>query len=185
MGDWAMPESIAAEICRAAIREERAAEFLTCLFDGGSATVDALTRKLILVTGEQLKQMGGDFSDRSDLPEGLGKADWIYGRTDPFEDPLSGMHIPCCSVVKSDGLTCGNGPLTGEAIETGDCGEHLANQTLDVIDLETGERHAGVPVEEAVELMQELDAQGHDVETVEVEYRGAQGSDDGDDGGWA
>lgn len=48
------------------------------------------------------------------------------------------MHLPCCSVRIDSGLTattkrgieypithaCGNGPLTGDQIISGDCGEH-------------------------------------------------------------
>jgi hypothetical protein len=60
-------------------------------------------------------------------PDGMGKADWLYDRE-------MDMHIPCCTrqVVTMQGTQqwvrgtrkCGNGPLTGEAILTGDCGEH-------------------------------------------------------------
>jgi hypothetical protein len=46
-----------------------------------------------------------------------GKAHWIWN------DDLN-MHIPCCSVVDSDGVWCGNGPLLDSMIEAGDCGEH-------------------------------------------------------------
>lgn len=54
----------------------------------------------------------------------MGKADWIW------DDEL-GVHVPCCTVrpihVPSQRPTqekCGNGPLTGDQILTGDCGEH-------------------------------------------------------------
>lgn len=55
----------------------------------------------------------------------LGRADWLW------EDDLQ-MHVPCCTVRRTairGVLTipvgkCGNGPLTGGQIETGDCGEH-------------------------------------------------------------
>lgn len=54
----------------------------------------------------------------------LGKADWLY-------DDEMGMHIPCCTRHVARGPEghlsfgkCGNGPLTGDAILTGDCGEH-------------------------------------------------------------
>lgn len=55
-----------------------------------------------------------------------GKADWRY-------DPELGMHIPCCTVKRrwpvgpeelSPMLPCGNGPLVGEQILVGDCGQH-------------------------------------------------------------
>lgn len=46
----------------------------------------------------------------------LGKADWRW------DDELQ-MHLPCCSRPKGT-WRCGNGPLVGDAILTGDCGEH-------------------------------------------------------------
>jgi hypothetical protein len=45
-------------------------------------------------------------------PQPLGRSNWLY-------DTEFDMHIPCCT-------RCGNGPLTGEAIAAGDCGEHEA-----------------------------------------------------------
>lgn len=45
-----------------------------------------------------------------------GRADWIF-------DHELGIHIPSCSHPKGN-WHCGNGPLTGAAIESGDCGEH-------------------------------------------------------------
>lgn len=45
----------------------------------------------------------------------LGKADWMYD--DEYE-----MHVPCCSQPKWN-RRCGNGPLTGTAIRSGNCGE--------------------------------------------------------------
>jgi hypothetical protein len=43
------------------------------------------------------------------------RADWLW------DDDLD-MHIPCCS--QWDGRRkCGNGPLTGDQILTGDCGK--------------------------------------------------------------
>ena len=48
----------------------------------------------------------------------MGKADWLW--TDTL-----GIHVPCCRRrANSHGGTCHNGPLVGEQIETGDCGEH-------------------------------------------------------------
>lgn len=61
---------------------------------------------------------------------GLGKADWLYQRTDPSEDFVAGMHLPCCSMVLPSGRNCGNGPLTGQQIEQGDCGEHPTEEDL-------------------------------------------------------
>lgn len=61
-------------------------------------------------------------------PKPMGKADWKY-------DAEFDWHVPCCSVVVVSGTTgspsetfpgikCGNGPLTGDQLSTGDCGEH-------------------------------------------------------------
>jgi len=47
----------------------------------------------------------------------LGRASWMFDRE-------LGLHIPCCSVVGADSRPCGAGPLTGEEIDSGDCGEH-------------------------------------------------------------
>lgn len=48
----------------------------------------------------------------------LGKADWIW------DDEL-GVHLPCCVQIreKGTGYKCGNGPLEGDQILTGDCGD--------------------------------------------------------------
>lgn len=57
---------------------------------------------------------------RSSLGGPLGKADWIY-------DDEMDLHLPCCTrrVKRFDRMeNCGNGPLVGEAILMGDCGEH-------------------------------------------------------------
>jgi hypothetical protein len=50
-------ETLARAIFMQAIREERCAELLHCLFDGGSATVDAVTGKLVVVSSDQLAAM--------------------------------------------------------------------------------------------------------------------------------
>lgn len=48
----------------------------------------------------------------------LGKADWIYDRE-------WDMHVPCCSRWQGNGK-CHHGPLVGDQIEAGDCGdEHV------------------------------------------------------------
>lgn len=54
MAEPSIPEDLAAGILRVAIAEGRAGELLDCLFEGGSVTVDPYTRKLVLVTAEQL-----------------------------------------------------------------------------------------------------------------------------------
>jgi len=48
MEELAIPESLAVAIFTAAINEGRAAELLLALFEGGSATVDMYTRKLVI-----------------------------------------------------------------------------------------------------------------------------------------
>ena len=58
MTDTAIPEPMARRILQQAIDEGRASEFLTCLFSGGSATVDAVTGKLVLVNFDFISQMG-------------------------------------------------------------------------------------------------------------------------------
>lgn len=69
-----------------------------------------------------------------EFPKNLGKASWIY-------DEELNMHVPCCTVltVKSKWIShavveirpqpCGNGPLVGDQIESGDCGEHGEKET--------------------------------------------------------
>lgn len=59
----------------------------------------------------------------------LGKADWVFD-DDPETWGPHGIHIPCCSRMKGnprvpgDYRKCGNGPLTGDQILSGDCGLH-------------------------------------------------------------
>lgn len=55
-----LPEPFARRILEAAIAEERSAEMLECLFDGGSVTVDAGTGQLVLLSGGQMSQLMGD-----------------------------------------------------------------------------------------------------------------------------
>ena len=55
--DDIIPESFARGIFERAIREERCAEVLSCLFDGGSVTIDPLTDKIVLATFDQLEQL--------------------------------------------------------------------------------------------------------------------------------
>ena len=54
-----LPESLARAILQAALNEDRAAELLECLFEGGSATVDR-SGKLILASGSQLAGLMDD-----------------------------------------------------------------------------------------------------------------------------
>lgn len=56
-----MPEGFARAILMAAIKENRSAELLECLFDGGSATVDNGT--LVLATADMLDQFRGALPD--------------------------------------------------------------------------------------------------------------------------
>lgn len=49
-----IPEGMAAAILLAAIAEGRAGELLGCLFDGGSATVDRRTGRLVLASADML-----------------------------------------------------------------------------------------------------------------------------------
>lgn len=55
------------------------------------------------------------------LARPIGKADWLY-------DDEYDMHIPCCSQPNwfeklGRVWRCSNGPLTGDQIMSGDCGE--------------------------------------------------------------
>ncbi len=52
-----LDERISRAIVAAAAREDRCAELLNALMGGGTATVDAVTRQLVIMSGEQLQQM--------------------------------------------------------------------------------------------------------------------------------
>jgi hypothetical protein len=52
-----LPESWCRQIVVAALSEERCAELLECLIEGGSCTLDAATKRLVLVSGKQLQQL--------------------------------------------------------------------------------------------------------------------------------
>lgn len=54
-GSMTIGETLGRAICLAAIQENRCAELIDCLFDGGTCTVDPYTKKLVLISGEQLK----------------------------------------------------------------------------------------------------------------------------------
>jgi len=69
-------EAFARAIFLTAIREQRCSEMLECLFDGGSATVDARTGKLCLATAEQLAQMIQHEADQSAGSDAPGPPDW-------------------------------------------------------------------------------------------------------------
>lgn len=50
-------DQLARGLFGAAKREDREGELLQCLFDGGSATIDAKTGKLVMANRDQLAQM--------------------------------------------------------------------------------------------------------------------------------
>lgn len=53
-----------------------------------------------------------------------GRADWMYDRELDY-------YIPCCSQLRGR-RRCGNGPLTGSAVQSGDCGEdHRVISSMD------------------------------------------------------
>lgn len=58
-----MNEDVARRILEQAITEQRCAELLSCLFEGGSATIDAGSGRLVLVAGDQLSALLGDHPD--------------------------------------------------------------------------------------------------------------------------
>jgi len=49
-------DRLARRLFMTAIRDGQEGELLQCLFDGGSATIDARTGKLVMVTEDLLKQ---------------------------------------------------------------------------------------------------------------------------------
>lgn len=58
-----MNNAVARRILSQAISEDRCGEFMDCLFDGGSATVDATTGRLVLVSASVLSAMAGEHDD--------------------------------------------------------------------------------------------------------------------------
>lgn len=76
---------------------------------------------------EALLEVARKYGDTTKWPnrEAMGRADWLW-------DEDMEMHIPCCTVIIPAGVgggllpahRCGNGPLVGEEIAAGDCGEH-------------------------------------------------------------
>ncbi len=59
-------EQMAHNILRAAMLEGRCAEFIECLFGGGSATVDSTDGRLVLISGDLLSDLIPDPSDEID-----------------------------------------------------------------------------------------------------------------------
>ena len=55
-----MDERHAQRILAQALLENRAAEFMECLFEGGSATIDGRTGRLVLVNGVMLQGLASD-----------------------------------------------------------------------------------------------------------------------------
>lgn len=55
-----MIEAQAREILKQAIREDRCAELLECLFEGGSCTIDAKTGLLVLASADLLASLWND-----------------------------------------------------------------------------------------------------------------------------
>lgn len=53
-------DRIATQIFEKAIATGQAGELLECLFEGGSATIDRLTGRLVMVPGAAIISMGGD-----------------------------------------------------------------------------------------------------------------------------
>lgn len=60
----------------------------------------------------------------------LGRADWLY------DDEL-GCHIPSCSMYAGN-WRCGNGPLEGDQITTGNCGrKHVPTRDMTTATVES------------------------------------------------
>lgn len=49
-------EPLARAILLTAVKEERAGELLSCLFEGGACTVDPETRRLILISADLIEE---------------------------------------------------------------------------------------------------------------------------------
>lgn len=75
-----------------------------------------LAAKRSLCCGDSVRQIADEWAWYQEVKPKLGKADWQW-------DDEWQHHIPCCSQPKGT-WRCGNGPLVGDAILTGDCGEH-------------------------------------------------------------
>lgn len=58
-----VPEHVARSLFLKAVSEKRAAELLENLFDGGSATIDAVTGELIMISNDVVRQLGGKAVD--------------------------------------------------------------------------------------------------------------------------
>ena len=55
MGEPYLPEAVARHICHTAMLEDRCAELLECLMEGGAVTVDRITGAMVLITADQLE----------------------------------------------------------------------------------------------------------------------------------
>lgn len=61
-----------------------------------------------------------------DLSKAMGKATWVW------EEDLQ-CHVPCCTYLDPfDQRPCYNGPLVGDQIMTGDCGEHPEEEKIEL-----------------------------------------------------
>lgn len=60
MSEYKVSENVATAIFQAAINEGRASDLLHCLFDGGSATVDVQSGKLVLMSANMLQALCHD-----------------------------------------------------------------------------------------------------------------------------
>jgi hypothetical protein len=57
---YKISEGVAATILNAAVNEGKASDLFHCLIEGGSATVDVETGKLIMVSGNMLQALMKD-----------------------------------------------------------------------------------------------------------------------------
>lgn len=59
-GNRSFPETVARAIFQQAINEQRCAELLECLFEDGTATVDAKTGNLVVIPAEAMKPLAAE-----------------------------------------------------------------------------------------------------------------------------
>ncbi len=57
---YRVSETVAKTILQTAVDEERASDLLHCLFEGGTATVDVETGRLVLITANMLQALMQD-----------------------------------------------------------------------------------------------------------------------------
>lgn len=108
-------------IMQVAIRDKQETEFMECLFDGGSVTVDAVTGKLVMATKDQLGNVKAGVRLVDIFPDGLhcpltaDETDKLHTALEPDEpasvSPAEPLGCPCRSwaVIGAEALAYNNG----------------------------------------------------------------------------